>query len=122
MNNLIKDQLLSCKHVLLPYWDDNSREIIIKKGSIKKELKFEFGNYYQIQISNSVVNPTNESTLSKNWNGGTNPPSEIFNCVVQQLMGKMVKVDGVAVIDNIATDIRWTGWLPTGQVKILGEL
>ena len=85
-------------------------------------MKFEFGNYYQIQISKSVVNPIEESTLSKNWNGGTNPPSEIFNCVVQQIMGKMVKVDGVAVIDGIATNIRWNGWLPIGQVKILEEL
>ena len=30
--------------------------------------------------------------------------------------------NGVAVIDGIATDIRWNGWLPIGQVKILEEL
>lgn len=122
MNNLIKEQLLGCKHAKLPIWDDSTTHIFIEKGSIKKELKFEFGNYYQIQISSSVVNPIEESTLSKNWNGGTNPPSEIFNCVVQQLMGKMVKVDGVAVIDGVATNNRWNGWLPIGQVKILEEL
>jgi hypothetical protein len=106
----------------LPEWDDSTTCLVIKKGSIKKELKFEFGNYYQIQISDSIVNPTQESTLAKNWNGNTNPPSHIFNCVVQQLMGKMVKVDGVAVVDGIATDTRWNGWLPINLVKILGEL
>ena len=48
MNNLIKEQLLGCKHAKLPIWDDSTTHIFIEKGSIKKELKFEFGNYYQI--------------------------------------------------------------------------
>ena len=122
MNNLIKDQLLSCEHVLLPVWDDNTTEIFIKRGSVRKKLKFEFGGYYQIEISDSILNPSEESTLAKNWNGNTVPPSKIFNCVVQQVMGKMVKVDGVAVIDGIATANKWNGWLPISEVKILGEI
>nr|DAD82715.1 MAG TPA: hypothetical protein [Siphoviridae sp. ctrpg19] len=122
MNELIKKQLLACEHVVLPTWDDNTTLITIKKGSIKKELKFEFGCYYKIEISDKVLSPTSESTLAKNWNGNTVPPSKIFNCVVQQLMGKMVKVDGVAVIDNVATDQKWNGWLPISEVVILEEI
>lgn len=122
MNNLIKDQLKDCKHALLPYWDDDTTEIVIRKGDIKRELKFDVGLYFQIEIPDSLVHPTEESTLAKNWNGNTTPPSTIFNCVVQQVMGKMVKVDGVGVIGGVATNLRWNGWLPIGSVKILGEI
>lgn len=122
MNELIKEQLKECKHALLPEWNDNTTHIYIERGRIKKEYKFEFGLYFQIEIPDSIVNPIEESTLAKNWNGNTNPPANIFNCVVQQVMGKMVKVDGVAVIDGVATNNRWNGWLPISQVKILGEL
>ena len=122
MNWIIKEQLQKVEHIILPEWDDNTTRLFIPRGCYKKPIRIEVGKYLRIEISDLVLNPPPDFTLAQNWNGNTIPPSKIFNCVIQQVMGKMIKVDGVSVINDIPTNDRWSGWLPQSEIKILGEI
>lgn len=124
MNKLIFDQLQKCQHCQLPVYDENSTHILIPKNSLKKELKLEIDHYYQIEIADYIMNPSEGFTLSQNWNGGTVPPHNIMNICVIQIMGKMIKVDGIGFDDLNQSPMTkpWTGWLPQTAIKIRGEI
>ena len=124
VNKIIKEQLLKVEHIILPKWDENTTHLFIPKGSYKAPIILSVGKYIQIEISDMVLNPPQGFTLAQNWNGNTVPPAKIFNCVVQQVMGKMIKVDGVGFNAslNVPTNDRWSGWLPQSEIKILGEI
>lgn len=124
MNKLIFEQLHKVEHVILPPFDNDTTLIKIPKGNIRKELKFEVNHYYLICIDDVIINPNGPTTLSINWNGGTNPPTKYMNIVCRQVMGKMVKVEGVGFdLQNSCTiNVSWLGWLPQGNVKILEEI
>lgn len=124
MNNIIESQLKKCKRCEIPPYNEDTLIINIPKNSIKKELNFYINNCYLIEIADYVLDPPPGFTLAQNWNGGTNPPSKHMNICCIQLMGKMVKVDGVSfdINQGITLDRSWCGWLPTAAVKILKEI
>lgn len=124
INELIVKQLQNCKRCNIPTYDENTTSIFIPKNSIKKELGWVKDNYYLIQIEDYILNPPPGFTLAQNWNGGTNPPSKYMNVCCLQLMGKMVRVDGVSfdIEKNIVLGNAWSGWLPTAAVKIIKEI
>ena len=47
-----------------------------------------------------------------------------MNICVVQVMGKMVKVEGVGFDINLGVTLPcyWIGWLPMGNVKIMEEI
>ena len=125
MNKFIEKQLKQCKRAQIPEFDSNTTHIFIPKGNIKKDLTFETHKYYFIEIKDEVVNPQEGNSLSSNWNNGTHPPHKYMNVEVIMIMGKMIKVCGVAVdsIENRLTlPVTWEGWIPNESMKILEEL
>lgn len=124
INPLIKKQLNDCKRCNVPYYNNDTTSIFIPKNSIKKDLGFTKDNCYLIQIEDYVVNPPSGFTLAQNWNGGTTPPSTYMNVCCIQVMGKMVKVDGISydINNNIPLDKTWCGWIPVAAVKIIKEI
>lgn len=124
MNKLILEQLQKCQHCQVPAYDETTTKIFIPKHEIKKELVLTEGHCYLIEIADYVLNPPEGFTLSKNWNGGTNPPTKYMNVSVIKSMGKMFKVEGVGIdiTSRCILDCFWSGWLPATAVVIMEEI
>lgn len=124
MNNVIKKQLQNLKKCQLPQYSEDTLEIFIPKNSIKKELGLEVNHCYQIEIADYVLNPPPEFSLAQNWNNNTIPPYKYMNVCIIQLMGKMIKVDGIGFdIDNqMPLSCAWSGWLPRESIKVRYEI
>lgn len=122
--DLIKKQIEKCVRCSVPPIDEDTTSVFIPKNSIKEKLGFKKDGFYLIEIEDYVINPPPGFSLAQNWNGGTNPPNKHMNVCCIQLMGKMVKVDGVAfdVNQGVPLDKVWCGWLPTAATKILKEI
>lgn len=124
MNPLIEKQLKNCKRCEIPFYDENTTSLVIPKNSIKKELGWSKDSCYLIKIEDYVINPPPGFTLAQNWNNGTTPPSVYMNVCCIQIMGKMIKVDGISfdIDKNVPLDKAWCGWLPIAAVKIIREI
>lgn len=118
MNLIIEQQLKKCKVASIPYFDKNTTHLIIPKVTVQNEEVCIPGHYYLIEIEDYVINEPPQYTLSSNWNKGTKPPEHRMKVDILQIMGKMVKINGIG--DN--TDITWEGWLPLKSFKVLKEL
>ena len=124
ITNTIKKQIEKCVRCNVPPITDDTTSVFIPKNSIKEKLGFKKDNFYLIEIEDYVINPPPGFSLAQNWNGGTTPPSNYMNICCIQLMGKMVRVDGVGfdINTNSTLDKTWNGWLPTAAVKIIKEI
>ena len=124
MNELIKKLLQECEHCTIPTYSDDTTILHIPKHEIKKPLTFKLNSYYRICIDDYILNPPEGFTLAKNWNSNTNPPCKYMNVVVNQLMGQMVKIEGIGFDMEQAKpiNISWSGWLPVSNVKIMEEI
>ena len=121
MNKIVKEQLKTCNTANLPYFDDNTTHLLIKK--YQKIGVIENG-YYLIEISAGVLNPTANSLLASNWNNGSIPKYNYYKCEINRIMGKMIKITGIAFDINTNSDINemWTGWLPLDGIVIIKKL
>lgn len=124
MNKLIYNQLNKCERCKLPVFDQTTTSIFIQKQEPKKDKVFEKDHCYLIKIADHIINPPEGYTLAKNWNGNTNPPNKFMNVSCIQIMGKMVKVDGIGYNPetNSTLSCVWSGWLPVSDIKILEEI
>lgn len=118
MNKFIKEELAKCKHAPLPDYDDTTTQIIINHKPEQVKLfdgEIKSGYNYNIKIENYIINPPPNFTLADNWNNGTSPTDNEMNVVVEEIMGKMVKVRGKGNNDGQ----YWSGWLPRRSFKIM---
>ena len=124
MNKIIEKQLKNLKKCQLPPYTSESTEIFIPKGSIKKELGLTLNHCYQIEIADYVLNPPPEFSLAQNWNNNTVPPCKYMNVCIMQLMGKMIKVEGIGfdIENQIPINNAWGGWLPRESIKVRLEI
>lgn len=124
MNEIIEKQLKNLKKCQLPPYTDETTEIFIPKGSIKKELGLELNHCYQIEIADYVLNPSPEFSLAQNWNNNTVPPCKYMNVCIMQLMGKMIKVEGIGfdIENQCPINNVWGGWLPRESIKVRLEI
>ena len=121
MNKKIKEQLDKC-NVILPFYDNNTLELLIPKGSSFKQLllfsdELEIGKEYIIRVERYITNPPEGFDLHINWNSGSIPTDSLMNIKVDQIMGKMVKVSAIGINDNKF----WSGWLPKKSINIVEE-
>lgn len=121
MNIKIKEQLDKC-NVILPFYNENTLELLIPKGSSFKQLSLfsndlEVGKEYKIKVERYIVNPPEGFDLHINWNSGLVPTDEYMKIKVDQIMGKMIKVKAVGINDNKP----WAGWLPRKSINIIEE-
>lgn len=115
MNKFIKKQLDKCR-IPLPYYDENTTHLIISKNeNLKKLEELEIGHFYQIELADYVVNEPPTFTLSSNWNNGTKPPEHSMTIEIVQMIGKMIKINGVGNKTNIA----WEGFVPKKSIKVV---
>lgn len=124
MNEIIKKQLSQVRPGILPYFDDNTTELIIKKSNGDFNSDLTLNKSYIIQFENYIVNPPPNFDLHINWNGGVVPKYKCMKCTVISVMGKMVKIEGNAFDLDTDTDINyiWAGWCPRKSIKIIKYL
>lgn len=121
MNKIIKEQLKKCKVANIPHFDDSTTTLIINKY---EEVIVKEGEYYIIQLQNAITNPTGNSVLASNWNGGSVPRHSCYKCEITKVLGKMIKINGLAYDLEKGTDLdeMWTGWLPLGGITLVKKL
>lgn len=123
LNPLMKEQLNKCEVADIPSFDDNTLELVIPKKS--KEKNFQLNKYYIVELADYLVNPGEIVSFHINWNQGRVPKNKYLKVCVSQLMGKMIKVDGIGFDPKSNKDLEdfYTNlWLPSNDVKIIKEI
>lgn len=118
MNSRIREQLEKCKVANIPNFNDDSTELIIPVGMKKDEDEIKLNGFYLIEVEDYIIHPYSGFTLHDNWNNGIIPTDKQMNICVNQIMGKMIKVDAAGVNDRK----HWSGWLPKKSFKILKNI
>ena len=83
------------------------------------------GCIYVICLEDYIINPTDNFTLSSNWNAGVVPKSKYMMAQLMQRMGKMLQFDGIGY--DISTgeykeDVYKGLWLPQGGIQIVKKV
>lgn len=122
MNNIIKDQLEMLSNLKFKVDDkytdsipDNFKEIVFFKNDIDlKTNELIIGNKYMVELANYIINEPPGFDLSKNWNAGVKPKSQLCTIIVKDIRGKMVLCE---TSDNL---IKYGNlWFPLKSIKIL---
>lgn len=103
----------------------DERTYIITPLQECKKIYAELDKYYLIKLSNSILYPNEADTLHTNWNRGFIPKYNVYKCCITQILGKMVRIDGIAYdlascadLDEILSDF----WIPINDMEILKKL
>ena len=83
------------------------------------------GHFYIICLEDYIIKPTDNFTLSSNWNAGVIPKSKYMLVQLMQRVGKMLQFDGIGY--DISTgeynsDVYKGLWLPQGGIQIVKEM
>lgn len=118
MIDIIKKQLEKVEYADLSNFNSETNTYIIKK---RVDIKLELDNCYLIRVKPSAH--SNFVVLS-NWNNGSIPTYEYLKVDISKLMGKMVKVVGVAHDYQNHQDLGsfWSGWLSTDDLEVIAKL
>lgn len=122
MNNIIKKQLEKVTATNIEFNDDTI-SIYIPKTTSYNLTSLKKDNCYLIELDDSLLNPSSNSTLASNWNAGRIPEYKYYNAEINSILNKMVQVTAVPVINGEAIYIKqFYGWLPFDQIKIIKQL
>lgn len=122
MNEIIREELQKV-NLQINQVDENT--FIIPKQEPPKELVFEIGHYYLIELAEYIIHPYEGYTLHINWNHNIIPSSKYMKCEVIKKMGKMIQINGCGYNpyeDKDGSDMYYDFWLPIGGTKILKEI
>lgn len=122
INPIIKKQLEELKPLGIPDIDDSTYEIVIPKQVKYVLVNFKEGHQYVIDLADSIVNPPQDSSLHANWNNNVVPKDARMQVVVQQVMGKMLKISGFGLDGEMQTGNIWCGWVPQQSIKVVKEI
>lgn len=126
MNKYIKEQLKKCKVCTVPYFDEDTTDLIIplyQLNATQQELIL--NHYYIIRLSSSVFNPPQTSVLASNWNKGVIPKSEYMMIMYKKSVGEMIQVDGCGWDNDRSaskSDAYLDLWLPRNAFSVIKEL
>lgn len=124
MNPLLLQQLKKIKAVKLPEYDETTINLVIPKQEVLKITSVEVGHYYLLELADYLLHPSDSFTLHQNWNNNIIPKDHYMKAEVSQILGKMIKIQGVGYDYATSTDLDtvWEGWVPLKSVNILEEL
>lgn len=118
MIDIIKKQLEKVEYADLSNFNPETNTYVIKK---RVDIKLEVDSCYLIQVKPSAYN---NFVVISNWNNGNMPMYEYLKVDISKLMGKMVKVVGVAHDYQNHQDLAsfWSGWLSTDDLEVIAKL
>ena len=120
MNKFIKKELDKCKVAKIPLISDDTIIIEIKRPNediLSEDIAV--NSCYVIELADYILKPPPGFTLASNWNRGINPTSKHLKCVMVQIMGKMIKIDGQGY--DLQMMLHMGLWFPRA-IKILQKL
>ena len=118
MNKIIRDQLNRVTTTKIEY-NENDTYIFIPKTIRILNSSLEKGRYYIISLFDSILYPSESSTLASNWNKGYIPKHRIYTVEILDNIAGMVHIDGVA--NDELTD-NFYGWLPYDGFEVIKKL
>lgn len=123
MNKYVIEELKKCKVAQLPPYNSSTRHLIIPKAQ-NVEQYLQPGKCFLIKLEPYILNPPEGFTLHDNWNQGRKPPQQFMKVEIAQVMGKMIKVNGLGYdyANQRDTDEIWEGWLPKKAISIISSL
>lgn len=121
MNKFIEKELTKIKVADIEGYKHNPYNFVIPKTKLHR---FEENSYYVIQLHESLLHPSECSTLETNWNKGSIPSHHYYKVEVSKVMGKMIYITGIGYRPETDEDINevWSGWLPINKLKIERKL
>lgn len=124
MNPFIKEELNKIRVAKLPEYDNNTTHIFIPKTIRREDVTILPNTWYIIELEDYLLHPSDNFTLHDNWNNGIIPMYKYMRCYVETILGKMIKIQGIAVDMKTMQDIdyKWSGWLPKKSIDIIKEL
>lgn len=124
MNPFIAKELNKVKVARIPPFDNSTTYLKLEKISTVNTVSLVLNHYYLIELANYIIHPPENFNLHINWNNNNVPKYMYMKCQVIQLMGKMVKIDGIAcdMKDLSDIDYKWQGWLPLKSISVIKEL
>ena len=119
-SQLAKEHLKTCAYADLSKYNEATGTFIIPKYS---KPSYSIGKMYLVEVSPNIVNNTN-SVVATNWNNGTAPKTAYLKIYVSNIVGKMIKVDSIAVDENTKQDLGfiWSGYLPINELTQILKL
>lgn len=121
MNPQIKKELEKVTATDLQF-DNNTTSIFIPKTTSWNLTSLKVNKCYIIELDDSLLNPSTNSSLAANWNSGKIPEYKHYMIELQSVMNKMIKVIGVGIVNGAPQGKQFIGWLPFEQVKVLKEV
>ena len=108
----------------LPNFDDDTTYIKVLKKEAAPEISIYLNHYYLIELEDYILNPPEGFSLHENWNNNIVPKHKYYKCQCIKIMGKMIKILGVAFDYENKLDLEdyWDGWLPLKSIKVLREI
>ena len=127
MNKYIYDQLQKVAIADLPPYDQTTTHMVIPKKDVEQIeglATFIPGHFYIVELEDYIIHPPENFSLHQNWNNNIVPQVKSYRCCCVQLMGKMVKIDGVGYDWKSHTELNtaWSGWVPLKSIKIIQEV
>lgn len=126
MNKYAKESLKKVKKAKLPQYNDSTTHMIIPKlnNNLTNSTLVTIGKCYILKLEKYIINPPPNFNLHDNWNKGIPPKHEYVKAEIQQIMGKMIKINSVGYdyTNNKDTNDVWCGWVPNKSIRIVGEL
>lgn len=123
MSKLLLEQLAKVRGVDLPYFDEQTEELLIKRKN-ETPLSLAIGKAYLLEVENYIINPPNGFNLHANWNKGIAPRDKYLYSLIVQDIGKMIRIEsyGYDINRNCILMNSWSGWLPKKSVKVIKEV
>ena len=118
MNKQIIDQLKRVSVTKVEF-SDTDTEIFIPRTIKILNTSLNKGEYYIIQLFNSVTHPSENSTLASNWNGGRIPKHDMYIAEIIDKKGNMLQINGVANEDPMD---NFYGWVPVDGFEVIKKL
>lgn len=118
------NQLKMVTSVDLSEVPDDFQVLNIDKQETLQNVDIHVGGSFLVELEDYIIHPPENFTLHKNWNRGIAPSYKCMRVIVTDIMGKMVKIEGmgfdIKTHENVG-DV-WDGWLPRKSIKIKKEL
>lgn len=123
MNSFLAEQLNLVKIAKIPPIG-NQNSIVIPKVTQVETLELKLNHNYIVQFADYIVKPPANFNLHVQWNDNNVPLYSYVKCTVIAEMGKMVKIDSVAINmkDFSSMGYYWTGWIPKKSITIIREI
>ena len=86
-------------------------------------IKLNEDSFYFIRVLPQALNPSEDSLIVSNWNGGVKPTSEYYQVMLLNKVGDMIKVNGMSCDSNkVITNRIFNGWFKLSDIEILEKL